>query len=53
MIVSGFLGTMLGRQILVHLGERYFKPVLSAILLLLAARLVWSALENVLEQPIL
>lgn len=53
MIVSGFVGTMAGRQILVRLGERYFKPVLSAILLLLAARLVWSALENVLEQPIL
>ncbi len=48
MIASGFLGTVVGRQILIRLGERYFRPILSGILLLLAARLLWSALEDLL-----
>ena len=52
MFLSGFIGTVAGRQILIRLGERYFKPVLSGILLLLAARLLWSAAENFLAQPL-
>ena len=53
MIVSGFLGTLLGKQVLVRLGQKYFKPVLSAILLLVSARLIWSGLEGMLGAPLL
>ena len=48
MIVSGFIGTVLGRQVLSKLGAAYFRPVLSAVLLLLAARLVWSGAVELL-----
>jgi len=46
MIASGFLGTVLGRHVLVRMGHRYFQPILSAILLLLAARLAWSGIQG-------
>lgn len=46
MIASGFLGTVIGRQVLVRMGHRYFQPVLSGILLLLAARLAWKGVEG-------
>lgn len=48
MIASGFLGTVIGRQVLVRIGHRYFQTILSGILLLLAARLAWSGVEGVL-----
>jgi uncharacterized membrane protein YfcA len=48
MIVSGFVGTVIGRHMLVRIGHRYFRPILNAILLVLAARLLWSATEKLL-----
>ncbi|AXS41672.1 sulfite exporter TauE/SafE family protein [Breoghania sp. L-A4] len=51
MIVSGFVGTYLGKQILVRMGAAYFKPILNAILLLAAARLLWSAAEALMRSP--
>lgn len=48
MIASGFLGTVIGRHLLVRMGHRYFRTVLNAILLILAARLAWSGVEGVL-----
>jgi uncharacterized membrane protein YfcA len=53
MLISGFIGTVIGKQILVRMGARYFHPILNAILLLLAARLVWSGLEGLLGRPLL
>lgn len=51
MIASGFLGTVVGKQVLVRMGEAYFKPVLNAILLVLAARLLWAGVEGFLSAP--
>jgi len=51
MIVSGFLGTVIGKQVLVRMGEGYFKPVLNAILLVLAARLIWSGVSGYFGPP--
>jgi len=48
MIATGFIGTVIGRQVLTRMGQRYFQTILNAILLILAARLVWSAVEGVL-----
>jgi uncharacterized membrane protein YfcA len=48
MIASGFLGTVIGRQVLAKMGHRYFQTVLSGILLLLAARLAWSGVEGMM-----
>jgi uncharacterized membrane protein YfcA len=53
MLISGFIGTVIGKQILVRMGARYFHPILNAILLLLAARLVWNGLEGLLGRPLL
>ena len=48
MIASGFLGTLVGKQVLTKMGHRYFQPILSGILLLLAARLAWNGIEGVM-----
>lgn len=48
MIASGFLGTVIGRHLLARMGHRYFQPILSGILLLLAARLAWSGMQGVI-----
>lgn len=42
MIASGFLGTLAGGQVLMRIDERRFAFVLNAILVVLAARLVWE-----------
>jgi len=46
MIASGFLGTVIGRQLLMRLGHDYFRPILNGILLVLALRLICSAIET-------
>lgn len=51
MVVSGFLGTVIGKQVLVRMGEGYFKPVLNTILFVLAARLIWSGLNGYFGAP--
>jgi uncharacterized protein len=43
MITSGFLGTLAGRSILVRLPERLFARIFSAVLTVLALRLLWQA----------
>ena len=40
MIASGFLGTVIGRRVLMRIEERRFRFILSAILVLLALRLI-------------
>lgn len=47
-IVVGLVGTWAGRHILIRVNERLFNSVLTAILTLLALRLVWSGASNLL-----
>jgi uncharacterized membrane protein YfcA len=42
MIVTGFIGTVIGRHVLSSMGDERFKLVLSIVLTLLALRLLWS-----------
>ena len=46
MIAAGFLGTLTGRGVLTRIEERRFRTVLNAILLVLAARLIWAGLAG-------
>ena len=42
MIAFGFLGTLVGRQVLLKIDERVFKTALQTILVVLALRLIWA-----------
>jgi len=42
MALAGFVGTLIGRRLLLRLDERLFGRVLSAILILIALRLLWT-----------
>lgn len=42
LIATGFLGTLLGRQVLLRIDERRFRLALNAVLVVLGARLVWE-----------
>jgi uncharacterized membrane protein YfcA len=42
MAAAGFLGTLIGRRLLMTLDERLFGRILSAILILIALRLLWT-----------
>jgi uncharacterized membrane protein YfcA len=46
MIGSGFLGTLVGRQVLVRTDEKRFKFALNAILVVLALRLIWAGAQG-------
>jgi uncharacterized membrane protein YfcA len=48
MMISGFIGTIIGSRFLTKAGGRYFKPVLNIILFLAAARLIWAGVEGLL-----
>ena len=48
MLISGFIGTVIGSRFLTKAGGRYFKPVLNTILFLAAARLIWAGVEGFL-----
>ena len=48
MVISGFIGTVIGSQFLTKAGGRYFKLVLNTILFLAAARLIWAGVEGLL-----
>jgi len=48
MLISGFIGTIIGSRFLTKAGGRYFKPVLNTILFLAAARLIWAGVEGLL-----
>lgn len=48
MILAGFLGTLTGRRLLNRIDDRRFRLALNAILLLLAARLVYAGLRALL-----
>ena len=48
MLISGFIGTVIGSRFLSKVGGRYFKPVLNTILFLAATRLIWAGVEGLL-----
>ena len=48
MLISGFIGTVIGSRFLSKAGGRYFKPVLNTILFLAATRLIWAGAEGLL-----
>ena len=48
MLISGFIGTVIGSRFLTKAGGRYFKLVLNTILFLAAARLIWAGVEGLL-----
>ena len=48
MVISGFIGTVIGSRFLTKAGGHYFKPVLNTILFLAAARLIWTGVEGFL-----
>ena len=49
MIATGFIGTMVGRQVLMRVGDGRFQLVLNVILTVLALRLIWSGVVGALE----
>lgn len=46
MIAAGFLGTLAGRAVLMRIDEARFKLALNAVLVVLAARLIWTGLAG-------
>jgi uncharacterized membrane protein YfcA len=48
MLISGFIGTVIGSRFLTKAGGRYFKPVLNTILFLAATKLIWAGVEGLL-----
>ena len=51
MLISGFMGTVVGRQFLVRSGNVYFKPILNLMLFLIALKLVTAGIETFLSLP--
>ena len=49
MLISGFVGTVIGRQFLVRTGQHYFKPILNIILVLAACRLIYAGIAGIME----
>lgn len=48
MLISGFFGTVIGRQFLIRAGQHYFKPVLNTILALAACRLIYAGVTDII-----
>ena len=48
MIISGFVGTVLGRKVLINFGAGYFKPALNFIFVAIALKLLWDGFQNFL-----
>lgn len=49
MVAFGFLGTLAGAQVLMRIDEKRFAFVLNAILVILAARLIWEGAMELAE----
>jgi uncharacterized membrane protein YfcA len=48
MILTGFIGTVIGKRVLSGMGDERFKLALSIVLTLLALRLIWSGVATLL-----
>ena len=51
MIGAGFLGTLAGKRLLNRLDDRMFRLALDVILVLLALRLIWGGMRQLLAGP--
>lgn len=51
LIGAGFVGTLVGRQVLARIDEKRFRFMLNTVLTLLAARLIWSGATSLLAAP--
>lgn len=49
LICAGFVGTIVGRQVLAKIDEKRFRLALNTVLTLLALRLIWSGGEGLLS----
>ena len=45
MIISGFIGTLVGKKVLIKFGKKYFQVVLNTILTFIALNLIWNAIK--------
>ncbi len=50
MIAVGLIGTALGKRVLVKAGHKYFKPVLTGILVVLGLRMLYIGLQGAADQ---
>ena len=48
MIISGFVGTVVGRKVLINFGGGYFKSALNVILVAIALKLLWDGFKKLL-----
>tara|TARA_B110000444_G_C18525430_1_gene448638 strand:- start:271 stop:600 length:330 start_codon:yes stop_codon:yes gene_type:complete len=48
MIISGFVGTVIGRKVLTNFGAGYFKPALNVIFVAIALKLLWDGFQSLL-----
>jgi uncharacterized membrane protein YfcA len=48
MIASGFIGTVIGRHVLIQMSEKRFRPILNTILVALSLKLAWEATRSML-----
>lgn len=48
MILSGFLGTLAGRMVLIRIAENTFKRLLNAVLFLISLRLIWVGVAGLI-----
>ena len=46
MVTSGFIGTVLGRKVLINFGDGYFKPLLNAVLVCISLKLLWIGFKG-------
>ena len=46
MIASGFVGTLIGKKVLVTFGHKYFKIILNTTLTLISLNLIWVSLTS-------
>ena len=51
MLLSGFIGTAIGRALLARIPESNFRPVLNVLLIVMALRLIWQATQAALLEP--
>lgn len=51
LIAAGFAGTYAGRHVLARLDEARFKQILSAILTVIALKLIWDGVTGLMEAP--
>lgn len=45
MILGGFLGTMVGRLVLIRMGDVMFKRALNVVLMLISVQLIWAGIQ--------